>query len=200
MARQGQHDGGREPVGGQLDRRPQDFLEGQPSVALVQGEPPVDGAGHRHAADVAPQWHHGHALGAHPRRIRAGAGAPDRQERLGWRPRRRHHGEDVAPEPAQVGAHDRHDGAGGHRGVGGGPATSEHADAGRDGQLVGRRDHAAQPRPGAEGGEWERHRRRQRTTTERRTSPRCMRAKASSTSPMPMVSLTKRSRSSRPSR
>ena len=38
------------------------------------------------------------------------------------------------------------------------------------------------------------------TTTERSTSPRSIRAKASSTWPMPMVSLTKRSRSSRPPR
>ena len=99
------------PVGGQLDRRRQDLVEGQPPVALVQGEPPVDGAGHRHAADVAPQRHHGHALGAHAGRVGPGTGAPDREERLGWRARWRDHGEDVAPEPAQVGAHDRHDGA-----------------------------------------------------------------------------------------
>jgi quinolinate synthase len=38
------------------------------------------------------------------------------------------------------------------------------------------------------------------TTTERNTSPRCILAKASSTSPSPIVSLTKPSRSSRPCR
>ncbi len=40
----------------------------------------------------------------------------------------------------------------------------------------------------------------QRTTTERRTSPRCILSKAASTSPMPIVSVTNASRSNRPCR
>ena len=200
MAGQGQHDRGGEAFLGQLDRRRQDRRQWQPPVACVQGEPAVHGAGHRHAADVTPQRHHGPALGPQARRVCTRAGAPDGQERLGPRPRRRHHGQDVAPEAAQVGSDDRHHRPRGDGGVSRRAAVRQHGDPGRRRQLVGRRDHAAQSRAGAEGGERQCHRARQRTTTDRSTSPRRMREKATSTSSMPMVSLTKRSRSSRPSR
>ena len=71
--------------------------------------------------------------------------------------RRRHHGQHVAAEPAQVRAHDRHGGAGGDGGVGGRAAPVEHAEARRRGQLVGRRHHAAQAGARPEGGEGEGH-------------------------------------------
>ncbi len=106
------------------------------------------------------------------------------------------HGEGVAPEAAQVRPDDRHRGARRHGGIGGRAPVCENADPRAGGQLVGRRDHAAPPAPGPEGCEGEAH----TTTTERSTSPRCIRANAASTSPIPIVSLTKRSRSRRPSR
>ena len=53
-AGQRQHDRGREAVLGQLNGRGQHVGQRQPPVALVQGEPAVDGARHLHAADVAP--------------------------------------------------------------------------------------------------------------------------------------------------
>ena len=83
MAGQRQHDGGGEALGGQLDRRGQDVVEGQPPVALVQGEPAVDRAGHLHAADVTSQRHGRHPLGAHPGRVGPRTGPPDGQECLG---------------------------------------------------------------------------------------------------------------------
>ena len=46
--------------------------EGQPAVALVQGQPAVDGAGHLHAADVTAQRHGRHA----PRRAGRAASEP----------------------------------------------------------------------------------------------------------------------------
>ncbi len=200
VAGQSQHDGGGKAFLGQLDRRCQDLHQGQPSVARVQGEPAVHRAGHRHAADVTPQGHHGPALGPKARRVGTRAGVPDGQERLGRRPRRRHHGQHITPETAQVGPDHRHHRARGDGGVGGRTAARQHGDPRRRRQLVRRRDHAPQRGTRGEGCERECHGPDQRTTTDRSTSPRCMRENASSTSSMPMVSLTKRSRSSRPSR
>ena len=157
MRGQRQHDGSGEAVGGQLDRRGQDVGERQPPVACVQREPTVHGARHRHAADVAPQRHDRHPLGAHGGRVGPRSGAPDGQERLGGRSGRGHHGEDVAPEAAQVRAHHRHHRSRGDGGIGSRAAVGEHPDPGRRRQLVGRRDHAAQPGPGAEGSEREGH-------------------------------------------
>ena len=62
MAGQRQHDGRGEALLGQFDGRRQHLLERQPAVALVQGEPAVDGARHLHAADVAPHRHRRHAV------------------------------------------------------------------------------------------------------------------------------------------
>ena len=132
-------------------------MERPPPVALVQGEPAVDGAGHRHAADVAPQRHRRQAVAAQPVGIGPRAGPPHGEERLGRRPRRRHHGQHVAPEPAQVRAHDGHRRSRGHGGVGGGAALVEQAEARRRRQLVGGRHHAAQPEARSEGGEGEGH-------------------------------------------
>ena len=157
MAGQRQHDGGGEALGRQLDRRRQHLVEGQPPVALVQREPAVDRAGHLHAADVAPQRHGGHPLGAHPGRVGPGAGPPDGEERLGRRSRHRDHGQHVAPEPAQVRADDRHHRPGGHGGVGRRAALRQHGEARRRGQLVGGGHHAAQAGPWSEGGEGEGH-------------------------------------------
>ncbi len=157
VAGQGQHDGGGEAVVRQLDGRPEDLVERQAAMAAVEREPAVHGAGHRHAPDVPAQGHHRHPLGAHPRRVGSGTGAPDRQERLGWRAGRGDHGEDVAAQAAQVGADDRHHGTRGHGGIGRRAAAGQHAQARRGGQLVGRRHHAAQPCPGAEGREREGH-------------------------------------------
>ncbi len=164
---------------------PRTSCESQAAVAPVEREPAVDGARHRHAADVLAQGHHRHALGAHACGVRAGTGTADRQQRLGRGVGRGHHGEDVAAEAAQVGADDRHHCSRGHCGVGRRAAAGEHAQARRCGQLVGRRHHAAQPGPGAEGREREGHGQGETTTTERSTSPRCIRAKASSTSSDP---------------
>ena len=66
MAGQRQHDGSGEALLGQFDGGGEDLVERQPPVALVQGEPAVDGAGHRHAADVAPHGHRRHAVAAQP--------------------------------------------------------------------------------------------------------------------------------------
>ncbi len=157
MAGQRQHDGGGEPLGSQFDRWRQHLVERQPPVALVQGEPAVDGAGHLHAADVAPHGHRRHPLGAQPGRVGPGTGPADGEQRLGRDAGRRDHGEHVAPEPAQVRAHDGHRRPGGHGGVGRRAAPGQHADARRRGQLVGGRHHAAQPGPRSEGSEGERH-------------------------------------------
>ena len=120
MAGQRQHDGGGKPLLGQLDRRRQHVLERQPPVALVQGEPAVDRAGHLHAAQVVPHRHGRQALGAHGRGIGPGAGPADGEQCLRRRARigRRHHGQHVAPEPAQVRPHDGHGRPCGHGGVG----------------------------------------------------------------------------------
>ncbi len=83
VAGQRQHDGGGEALRGELDRRGQDVLEREPPVALVQGQPAVDGTGHLHAADVAPQRHGRHPLGAHPGRVGPRGGPPDGQQGLG---------------------------------------------------------------------------------------------------------------------
>ena len=142
------------------------------------------------------------ALGAQPRRVGARARPSDRQQGGRRRSRGRHHGQHVAPEAAQVRAHHRHHGARAHGGVGGRAAAGQQPDPGRGGQLVGGGHHAPRGVAWPERGERQRHpiTPAQSTTTDRSTSPRCMRAKASSTPSMPMVSLTKRSRSSRPSR
>ena len=146
------------PSDGQLDRRRQHLVERQPPVALVQGEPAVDRAGHLHAADVAPHRHGRHPLGAHaaPRRSPAPA-RPMESSASGGEPRRRDHGQHVAPEPAQVRAHDGHRRPGGHGGVGRRAAPGQHGEARRRGQLVGGGHHAAQAGPRSEGGEGERH-------------------------------------------
>ena len=83
MARQRQHDGGGEAVLGQLNRRRQHLVEREPAVAVMEGEPAVDGAGHLHAADVAAQRHRRHALAAQAGRVGPGPGTSDGEERLG---------------------------------------------------------------------------------------------------------------------
>ena len=111
------------------------------------------------------------------------------------------HGEDVPTQAAQVRADDRHHRPRGDGRVGRGPTAGEDADTSRRGKLVCRSDHAAQAGPDGEGGERERH---GPGVTARRRSAALRRApcalKAASTWSMPIVSLTKRSRSSRPSR
>ena len=146
VAGQRQHDGRGIAVLGQFDGGGEDVSERQPPVALVQGEPTVDGAGHLHAADVAPHGHRRQAVAAQAFGVGPRTGPADGEERLGLRPWRRHHRQHVAPEPAQVRAHDGHRRPRGDGGVGGGAALVEHAEARRRRQLVGGRHHAAQPR------------------------------------------------------
>ena len=146
MAGERQHDGRGEALLGQFDRGRQHLVERQPPVALVQGEPAVDGAGHLHAADVAPHRHRRHPVGAQPVGVGRRAGPADGEQRLGRRTRWRDHGQHVAAEPAQVRAHDGHRRPRGHGGVGGRAALRQHAEARRRGQLVGGRHHAAPAR------------------------------------------------------
>ena len=157
MAGQRQQDGSGEALLGQFDGGGQDLVEGQPPVALVQGEPAVDGARHRHAADVAPHGHRRHAVAAQPVGVGRRAGPADGEERLGRRPRWRHHGQHVTAEPAQVRPDDGHRRPRGDGGVGGGAALRQHAEARRRRQLVGGRHHAAPPGARSEGGEREGH-------------------------------------------
>ena len=79
MAGQRQQDRRREAVLGQFDGGGQDVVEGQPPVAIVQREPAVDGARHRHAADVAPHGHRRHAVAAQPGRVGCRAGPARRR-------------------------------------------------------------------------------------------------------------------------
>ena len=157
MAGQRQQDGGGEALLGQFDGGGEDLAEGQPPVALVQGEPAVDGARDRHAPDVAPHGHRRHAVAAQPVRVGCRAGPADGEERLGRRPRWRHHRQHVTAEPAQMRAHDGHRRARGDGGVGGRATLRQHPEARRRSQLVGRRHQAAPPGARPEGGEREGH-------------------------------------------
>ena len=199
MTGQRQHDGGGEPLGGQLDRRRQHLVERQPPVALVQGEPAVDGAGHLHAADVAPQ----RASSSSPRR----ASAPGRSPRRPGRRRAAPRAASRAPRPWPARRRPSPHRCGPTTAIAVPVATAASAAEPPRASMPRPADAASwsaaatmprRPGPRAEGGEGERH--GQTTTTERSTSPRCMRAKAASTWSMPIVSLTKRSRSSRPPR
>ena len=119
MAGQRQHERSGKALLGQFDGGGEDIVERQPPVALVQGEPAVDGAGHLHAAYVAAHGHRRQAVAAQPLGVGPRTGPADGEERLGWRPRRRHHRQQVASEPAQVRAHDGHCRPRGDGGIGG---------------------------------------------------------------------------------
>ena len=67
------------------------------------------------------------------------------------------HGQHVAPEPAQVGAHHGHRRPGGHGGVGRRAAPGQHGESRRRRQLIGSRHHAALTGPRSEGREGECH-------------------------------------------
>ena len=82
LAKARMHRGG-EAVLGQRDRRFQDRRPGQATVALVQGQPPVDRPGDGHAPDVTTQRHVGVSLGAQTIGIGSGTRPAHGQETHG---------------------------------------------------------------------------------------------------------------------
>ena len=120
---------------------------GRAAVALVQGQPAVDGARHLHAADVAPQRHGGVMPSARIRgRIGPEPARPTPSSASGADPGAQTMASMSPPSPHRCGPDDRHGGAGGDGGVGARAALGQDGDPGGHGQLVGRCHHAAHTR------------------------------------------------------
>ena len=122
----------------------EDLVERQAAVARVERQPAVDGAGHRHAADVPAQGHHRHRPAA---RSRAGSepapARPTERSASGGEPGGATMARTSPPRPHRCGPTTAITAPVRHGGVGRRAAAGQQANAGRRGQLVGRRHHAA---------------------------------------------------------
>ena len=133
---------GRESLGREVDRRSEDVGEGKRTETVVQRQPSVDAARHRHRTLIVTQRHRTEPFGAHRGRIASGPGPSAGVERddlvTGV-----HEREEITPETAQMRTGDRQGRVGGDRRVDTVAASGEHRVSGSGGEVVGARHEMA---------------------------------------------------------